>query len=99
MKSNPTSSFAIDPSGFMAMAEGLGKVITGTEAHEINSRIRAKYLTEAAVDSVGEAWGTVDERSVEITPLRWRSWSSAALTSMSAEAAGDLPPGEWWVPE
>jgi hypothetical protein len=29
----------------------------------------------------------------------WRSWSSEALTKMSQEAAGNLPPDQWWVPE
>jgi hypothetical protein len=99
VKRDPTASFAIDPPGFMAMAEGEGRLITGPQAHEINGKIRAKYLTEDAVESVGNAWGTIDDCSVEITPRRWRSWSSAALTSLSAEAAGDLSPDEWWVPE
>lgn len=99
LKRSPTASFAIDPPGFMAMAEGEGRVITGDEAHRINSKIRSKYLTDAAVETVGGAWGAIDDCSIEITPRRWRSWSSSALTELSAQAAGDLPPDEWWVPE
>lgn len=94
----PTASFAIDPPGFMAMAEGTGRVIEGDEAHAINDRLRSKYLTPEARAGVGSAWGTVDDVAVEITPHKWRSWSSAALTKMSQEAAGDLPPEKWWVP-
>lgn len=95
----PTASFAIDPPGFMAMAEGTGRVITGEEAHEINGRLRAKYLTAEVLDGVGSAWGAIDDVAVEITPLNWRSWSSQALTELSKEGAGDIPPADWWVPE
>lgn len=96
---NPTASFAIDPPGFMAMAEGTARVITGDTAHAINGRLRAKYLTEEAVDLVGAAWGSVDDVAVEITPHKWRSWSSDGLTELSQEAAGDLPYERWWIPE
>lgn len=95
----PTASFAIDPPGFMAMAEGTGRIIEGDEANEINGRLRSKYLTPKARDGLGSAWGSVDDVAVEITPHKWRSWSSEALTKMSQEAAGNLPPDQWWVPE
>lgn len=95
----PTASFAIDPPGFMVMAEGTGRIITGDQAHEINGRIRAKYLTPEARDGVGSAWGSIDDVAVEITPNKWRSWSSEPLTRMGIEAADGLPPHKWWVPE
>jgi Pyridoxamine 5'-phosphate oxidase len=94
-----TASFAIDGKGFMAMAEGHGRIIDGDEAHEINRALRRKYLTEAAVTTVGEAWGTVDDIAVEITPETWRSWSNEPLTQLGVEAAGDLPRSEWWNTE
>ena len=81
----------------MAMAEGVGRIIDGDEAHARNNRLRQKYLTAAAVDTVGAAWGTVDDVAVEITPTKWRSWSNKVLAEMGKEAAGDLAPGEWWV--
>ena len=95
----PTASFAFEGKGFMAMAEGVGRLIDGDDAHAINRRLRQKYLTEGAVDTVGAAWGTVDDVAIEITPSRWRSWSNKILRELSAEAAGELPPDEWWVPE
>ena len=95
----PKASFAIDPPGFMAMAEGTARLITGGEAAEINGRLRAKYLTNEAVDLVGGAWGTIDDVSVEIAPHKWRSWSSQPLIEMSQQAVGDLPPDKWWIPE
>ncbi len=99
IRKRPTASFAIDPPGFMAMAEGTGRVIAGEGAHEINGRLRAKYLTPEALDGVGSAWNTIDDVAVEITPLNWRSWSSEALTELSKESAGGVPPADWWVPE
>lgn len=99
IKNNPTASFAIDPPGFMAMAEGTARVIEGDEALGINSRIRAKNLTPEAANSVGAAWGQFDDVAVEIAPNKWRSWSSGALVEASKEAAGDLPPDQWFVPE
>ncbi|MEN8041013.1 MAG: pyridoxamine 5'-phosphate oxidase family protein [Actinomycetota bacterium] len=94
-----TASFAIEGKGFMAMAEGVGRIIDGDDAHAMNRRLRQKYLTTAAVDTVGEAWGTVDDVAVEITPLKWRSWSNDALLEISKDSAGDLAPSEWWIPD
>jgi nitroimidazol reductase NimA-like FMN-containing flavoprotein (pyridoxamine 5'-phosphate oxidase superfamily) len=99
IRSNPTASFAIDPPGFMAMAEGTARVVEGDEAQRINRMIREKNLTEQAVDTVGEAWGEFDDVAVEITPHRWRSWSSEKLVAASKGAAPELPPDQWFVPE
>lgn len=95
----PTASFAIQGDGFMAMAEGIGKLIDGDPAHAINTRLRQKYLTAHAVETVGVAWGTVDDVAVEITPMKWRSWSNAALSELGRSAAGALAPGDWWQPD
>ena len=95
----PTASFAFEGKGFMAMAEGVGRIIEGSEAHAINGRLRQKYLTEPAVETVGAAWGTVDDVSVEITPTNWRSWSNEVLSELGRESAGDLPPSDWWLPD
>lgn len=95
----PTASFAIQGEGFMAMAEGLGRVIEGDEAHAINRRLRRKYLTAPAVETVGAAWGTVDDVAIEITPRKWRSWSNDALSELGRSAAGDLAPSDWWLPD
>lgn len=76
------------------MAGGTGRIIEGDEANEINGRLRSKYLTPKARDGLGSAWGSVDDVAVEITPHKWRSWSSEALTKMSQEAAGNLAPDQ-----
>lgn len=95
--SRETASFAIEGRGFMAMAEGRARLVDGVEADAINGRLRRKYLTAAAADTVGAAWGTVDDVAVEITPTKWRSWSNEALSRLGREAAGTLSPNEWWV--
>jgi len=92
-----TASFAFEGKGFMAMAEGVGRIIDGSEAQVINGRLRRKYLTERAVETVGAAWGTVDDVAVEITPTKWRSWSNEVLGDLGQDAAGELAPSEWWV--
>lgn len=99
IRRNSTASFAIDPPGFMAMAEGTARVLEGDEAKRINRMIREKNLTDEAVDTVGEAWGRFDDVAVEITPRRWRSWSSEKLVEASRVAAGSLPPDRWFVPQ
>ena len=97
LERDATASIAIDGGGFMVLAEGHGRVVRGPRAEEINRMIRAKYLTEAAAGTVGEAWATVDDVAVEITPERWRSWSSGPLMQLSADHAGDLPMQDWWA--
>lgn len=94
-----TVSFAIEGKGFMAMAEGEGRLIEGADAHVINDELRRKYLTDDAVATVGAAWGSIDDVAVEITPHKWRSWSNEKLTELGVAAAGDLPPSQWWLPE
>ena len=95
----PQASFAVDGDGFMAMAQGTARLIHGEEAHSINGRLRAKYLTEAAAVTVGNAWGQIDDVAIEVTPTRWRSWSNAKFGQFSMEAAEGLHPREWWKQE
>jgi hypothetical protein len=93
----PTASFAVDAKGFMAMAQGTARLIDGDEAAAINARLRAKYLTAEAAASVGTAWATIDDVSIELSPTRWRSWSNDKFGRLSMEAANGLPPKEWWI--
>jgi hypothetical protein len=48
------------------------------------------------ISSVGMAWAEFDDVAIEITPTRWRSWSSEALYAVGREASGDMPSSEWW---
>ena len=94
---NRTISFAFESgTGFMAMAEGVGRVVEGEEAQAINERLRRHHLEDAAAETVGQAWKQFDDVCIEITPTRWRSWSSELFYQASKDAAGDLPPGDWW---
>lgn len=92
-----TASIAIDGPGFMVLAEGHGRLVQGARAEEVNDRLRRKYLTEAAAGPVGSAWASVDDVAVEITPVRWRSWSNSKLMELSAAHAGELPMQDWWI--
>lgn len=59
----------------MVAAEGTTRVIEGPDAHAINHRLREKYFKDDAVEAVDRAWGRIDDVAIEITPVRWRSWT------------------------
>lgn len=63
----------------MVAAEGSARVIEAHEAQAINHRLRAKYIRPGALDAIDRAWGRFDDVAVEITPLRWRSWTGDLL--------------------
>lgn len=86
---NSTASFAIDPPDFMAMAEGQARLIEGDQAHAINQRLRAKYMSPERAATVGAAWGSIDDVSVEITPTKWRSWDGRPFAEFSELAAAN----------
>ena len=63
----------------MVAAEGTARVLQGTQAQELNHRLRAKYIKPEALDGIDRAWGRLDDVAVEITPKKWRSWTGSAL--------------------
>ena len=63
----------------MVAAEGIARVIHGSEARGINHRLRAKYIKPGALDAIDRAWGRLDDVAIEITPRRWRSWTGEVL--------------------
>jgi PPOX class probable F420-dependent enzyme len=67
----------------MVAAEGTARVIDGADAHSINHRLRERYIVPGALDAIDRAWGRLDDVAVEITPLRWRSWTNAVLRAES----------------
>jgi hypothetical protein len=63
----------------MVAAEGTARLLRGAQAHELNHRLRAKYIKPKALDGIDRAWGRLDDVAVEITPQRWRSWTGSVL--------------------
>lgn len=63
----------------MVAAESTASVITGARAHEVNERLRAKYIRPEALGEINQAWGPLDDVAVEIGPQTWRSWTSATF--------------------
>ena len=82
----------------MVEAEGTARIVGLPEADEINHRIRAKYVVPDAVAVLDEAWSRFDDLSIEITPVRWRSWTGAALAA-TTEASLGRPYGDIWKPD
>lgn len=82
----------------MVAAEGRARIIDGDEAHRINHRIRAKYVKPEALDAIDRAYGRFDDVAIEITPIRWRSWTNALLRAEAQkQIEGDY--GDVWLPD
>jgi nitroimidazol reductase NimA-like FMN-containing flavoprotein (pyridoxamine 5'-phosphate oxidase superfamily) len=80
----------------MVALEGQARVIGGTEAHEHNRRLRAKYIKPDALPAVDSVWGRLDDVAVEITPTRRRSWTGAVLHEQTQKELS-VPYGEIWL--
>jgi PPOX class probable F420-dependent enzyme len=80
----------------MVSIEGAARVIRGVEAHEINHRLRAKYIKPEVLTEVDRAWARLDDVTVEITSRRQRSWTSAALYE-ETEMELSVPFDEIWL--
>jgi Pyridoxamine 5'-phosphate oxidase len=101
VKARPTASFLVQgeaSSGrtIMAENEGTARLLKGDEARSVNRRLRAKYITEVALDRVDNAWNQFDDVAIEITPgPRWRSWCGETFYAETAEAMGGSTRGIW----
>ena len=79
----------------MIECEGTARLIDLPEAHETNHRIRAKYVLPDAMELLDAAWGRFDDVSIEVTPVRWRSWTGAVLASATEAEMGRPYEGIW----
>lgn len=101
VRDRPTASFIVEgqaSSGrrIMAENEGAARLVEGAEALEINRRLRAKYITDGALDRVSNAWDEFDDVAIEILPgPRWRSWCGDLFSEETAAAMGGTTKGVW----
>jgi PPOX class probable F420-dependent enzyme len=72
----------------MISVEGTARIIEGDEAQERNRLVLAKYATAEGVDGLHRAWKKIDDVSVEITPVRTRSWTNTLLRQVAEEELG-----------
>jgi Pyridoxamine 5'-phosphate oxidase len=92
VKLRSTASFLVQgeaSSGrsIMAENEGTARLIEGVEARSVNRRLRAKYITDTALDRVDQAWNEFDDVAIEIMPgPRWRSWCGETFTAQTTRA-------------
>ncbi|GAA4444028.1 pyridoxamine 5'-phosphate oxidase family protein [Phytohabitans houttuyneae] len=82
----------------MVSLEGTARLVRGPEAHDINHRLRAKYIRAEALPDVDRAWGRLDDVAVELTPRRQRSWSGAVLHAETQRELA-MPYGGIWLPD
>jgi hypothetical protein len=79
----------------MVEAEGTARLIGLPDAHEVNHRIREKYVLPTDVADLDQVWGRFDDVSIELTPDRWRSWTGSVLASTTEAALGRSYDGIW----
>ena len=79
----------------MVAVEGTGRIVTGADAQGINRRLRAKYIEDAALESIDRAWGSLDDVAIEVAPERWRSWTNE-LFRAETERYVDGSYGDIW---
>jgi hypothetical protein len=82
----------------MVAAEGRARVVGGSEAQEVNRRLRGKYLRPEVLDAIGSVWVGLDDVAIEITPDRWRSWSASPFRDATA-AELEVPYEDAWLPD
>jgi Pyridoxamine 5'-phosphate oxidase len=101
VKARSTASFLVQgeaSSGrtIMAENEGTARLIEGDEARSVNRRLRAKYITDAALDRIDQAWNEFDDVAIEITPgPRWRSWCGETFTAETTRAMTGSSTAVW----
>ena len=96
----PTISFlvqgtAASGTGLMVAFEGEARVVDGDDAHAIQHRIRAKYVTAEAMPALDRAWDAMDDVAIEIVPRRRRSWTGSMLASATEAAIGSSYDAAW----
>jgi PPOX class probable F420-dependent enzyme len=63
-------------------ASGLVEIVRDTESASINSRIRRRYLAQAALDSPLEAaLAAADDVTLRLEPTAWQSWAAPSMES------------------
>ena len=79
----------------MVAAEGTARVIEGADAQAINHRLRGKYMKDDAVDAIDRVWGHVDDIAIEVTPVRWRSFTDDLLIEATEKELGAPLDSAW----
>jgi PPOX class probable F420-dependent enzyme len=79
----------------MVEAEGDAQLIHVPEAHAANHRLRSKYVRPDALDAVDDAWGPIDDVTIELTPRRWRSWTGTVLRDATEASTGRAYEALW----
>jgi len=82
----------------MVAGEGTARVLRGAEAHDLNHRLRAKYIKPGALDGFDRAWGPLDDVAVEVTPERWRSWTGSVLHEQTQKELA-VAYADAWLPD
>lgn len=101
LAADATTSFLVDGQAttgrnLMVSGSGNARIISGAKGEQINRRLRAKYVSADALETVNEVWGSFDDVCVEVTASRWRSWTNQTFTAATLAAFGDKPPESIW---
>jgi hypothetical protein len=80
----------------MVAAEGTARILSGVAAQQANHRLRSKYIRPDALDAIDRAWSRFDDVAIEITPVRWRSWTGGLLHA-ETQLELDIPYDDAWL--
>ena len=103
LRERPTATLLIpgrvrDARTVMVSVEGTARIIEGDEAQERNRQVLAKYATDEGVEGLHRAWKTIDDLSIEISPIRTRSWTNTLLRQVAERELG-ASYGTAWRPD
>lgn len=73
----------------MVSAEGTARLLEGVDGRRAIGQVRAKYVKADALDGLARAWDPIDDVAIEVTPVRWRSWTGSLLHAAAIEQLGD----------
>ena len=81
-------------------AAGRVDILTGTEAQDVNARIRQRYLTQDALDDsrIEPVFAAADDVTIRLIPTGWRSWTAKGLDTQFFGGILGETPERWFLP-
>jgi PPOX class probable F420-dependent enzyme len=81
-------------------ASGPVQILSGEDALKINTRIRRRYLTPAALEDerIEPVFAAADDVTLVLQPTAWRSWEATDLDSQYFGGILGAEPQRWFLP-
>lgn len=86
----PTVTALVTIEGGWASCAGSARVIDGEPAAELNRAVRERLFNEAGLATMGRFLAAHEDRTIEITPTKWLSWTLDPVLPWFADNGIDL---------